>query len=149
MTRNTRLISMKTIHWLSALMALFTLANLVEAEVIIPPQGLEPGDQYRLIFTTSERRDATSRNIDDYNDFVQSVADSSPELAALDSEWRALASTVAVDAVDNGMLTFTRSDPGIPIYRVDGELFVPDYERFGPRGPAQGFLRWMSTSLGE
>ena len=130
MTRDTPPVPMKTIHWLSALMALFSFSQSVEAEIIIPPPGLEPGEQYRLIFTTSQRRDATSRDIDDYNNFVQSVADSSPELAALDLEWRALASTSTVDAIDNAMLTFTRSEPGLPIYRVDGELFVPDYQAF-------------------
>ena len=122
--------TMKTFYWLSALMAVFSFFNFVEAEIIIPPPGLEPGEQYRLIFTTSERRDATSMDIDDYNGFVQSVADSSPELAALDSEWRALAATASVDAVDNAMLTFTDSEPGVPMYRVDGELFASDYESF-------------------
>ena len=36
-----------------------------------------PGDQYRLAFYTSEKRDATSTDINDYNAFVQSVAASS------------------------------------------------------------------------
>ena len=118
---------MRIIHWLSALMALFSFVNVVDAEIIIPPPGLEPGDQYRLIFTTSQRRDATSSDINVYNDFVQSVADSSPELAALDSEWRALASTEDVLAIDNTRTNFSQEGLGLPIYRVDGQLWAPNY----------------------
>ena len=111
-------------------LAVFAVLNSVDAEIIIPPPRLGPGDQYRLIFTTSQRRDATSSNIGVYNDFVQSLADASPELAALGVEWKALASTSAVDAIDNAKLTFTDADPGVPIFRVDGESFISDYETF-------------------
>ena len=72
------------------------------------PLDLEPGDQYRLIFTTSQRRDATSSDIGVYNDFVQSVANSSPELAALGVEWRAIGWTSKVSALENTSTTSER-----------------------------------------
>ena len=38
------------------------------------PTGLNTGDQFRLIFLSSTKRDATSTAIDDYNTFVQTLA---------------------------------------------------------------------------
>ena len=38
------------------------------------PTGLTTGDQFRLIFLSSTKRDATSTTIDDYNTFVQNLA---------------------------------------------------------------------------
>ncbi len=104
---------------------LLGIASICDAQLVLQPEGLEPGDQYRLIFTTSQKRDATSANIDDYNNFVQSVADSSPEVAAWGLEWRAIVSTPTVDAVGNTG-TDWRVEDGIPIYRVDGALAYED-----------------------
>jgi hypothetical protein len=39
------------------------------ATAITVPTGLNPGDQYRLIFVSSTTHDATSSSIGDYNDF--------------------------------------------------------------------------------
>jgi hypothetical protein len=52
--------------------ALVTLgtASAVQAAIVTVPTGLNPGDQYRLVFVTSGTRDATSTNIADYNTFV-------------------------------------------------------------------------------
>ena len=116
---------MKKTLWALATFLTFSFVNVLHAEVIVQPPDLEPGDQYRLIFTTSQRRDATSRDIDVYNDFVQSAADSSPQLAALGIEWRVMAQTPAVSLRDNSMTRFDEQDLGLPVYRVDGQLFVP------------------------
>jgi len=98
--------------------ASFVVAPLVSsAAPITVPTGLNPGDQYRLVFVTSTTRDATSSDIEDYNAFVTSVANSVPELAALGTTWHAIGSTVDVSARDN-----TGTNPastGVPIYRLD------------------------------
>ena len=99
---------------------------------------LEHRREYRLLFTTSQRRDATSTDIADYNEFVQSVADSSPGLARVGLEWTVIGSTADVDAMENTMTTFTDEDPGLPIYRVDGPLVARSYERFWGDGPDGG-----------
>ncbi len=101
------------------------VASICDAQLVLQPEGLEPGDQYRLIFTTSQKRDATSSNIEDYNNFVQSVADSSPEVASWGLEWKAIASTPTVDAVTNTGTDWQVED-GVPIYRVDGALAYED-----------------------
>ncbi len=111
---------------LNSLVIVFVLAGVLNAgDVVLQPPRLEPGDQYRLIFTTSAKRDASSSNIEDYNNFVQSVADSSPELAAWDLDWKAIASTSSTDAVDN-TATDWRAEDGLPIYRLDGRIAYLD-----------------------
>jgi hypothetical protein len=76
-------------------------AASLNGEVVPVPLDLSPGDQYRLTFTTSQTRDALSSDIQDYNDFVQSLADTSPALAELGAEWRVIGSTAEVDAIAN------------------------------------------------
>ena len=119
---------MKSTYWLSALMAVFTLANFVHAELMLRPPGLEDGDQYRLMFTTSRLTDAVSGDPQFYDDFVQSVADDAPVVGSWNVEWQAF---MAV----GGLEIQERIDPGegdepIPVYRVDGELLIGDYLSF-------------------
>lgn len=107
---------------LAVLVALIPLALSAAAEPILQPDGLKLGDQYRLLFTTSTKRDATSTDIKDYNAFVQATADAAPVVGTWGLEWKAVASTEAVTAREN-----TSTDwgvgPGVPIFRVDGTLF--------------------------
>jgi hypothetical protein len=79
------------------------------------------------VFVTSGTRDATSTNIEDYNQFVNNAAQASTNLnTALTTagltpsaiNWTAIGSTGTVNARLN---TATRAiDPSVPIYRVDG-----------------------------
>lgn len=114
------------IHWtrcfaIAAAVSLL-LGSTVQAAVITVPSGLNPGDQYRLVFVTSfgNTRDATSTDIADYNAFVSGVAAGVPELNALGTTWTAIASTTTVDARDNTSTTST----GVPIYRLDDVLIA-------------------------
>lgn len=96
------------------------------AESIFSPAGLNPGDEYRLVFTTAGKRDATSTEIADYNAFVTAEAHAPMSLVAgLSTGWSAIVSTPSVDAIDN-----TGTDPsppgatGVPIFLVDGSTRV-------------------------
>jgi len=101
------------------------------AAPVTVPTGLNPGDQYRLAFVTSGIRNATSIDIADYNVFVTSAAGSVPELAALPTTWRAIASIeYGVEDNEGGFTIFqdhardnTATNPdvsaGFPIYRLD------------------------------
>lgn len=105
---------------------LFLSPHIEVSASIALPTDLSLGDQFRLVFVTSTKRDATSPDIDDYNDFVQDAADASP-LAVLNQTWVAIASTAQIDARDN-----TESNPntdglGVPIYLVDGTRIADDY----------------------
>lgn len=102
-----------------------TCATVSASPVTVPPD-LPLGAQYRLVFVTSAERDAVSPNIDDYNAFVTTVAQSSPGLFVLGTTWRVIGSTSTVDARDN-----TNTDPnvatGVPIYNVAGLRMADNY----------------------
>lgn len=88
------------------------------AQLFRPP-GLLEGDEYRLAFVTSVGRDALSTEINDYNAFVQSVADAS--LLGRDNvTWRAIASTADVHAWDNTLTNRNLLGNGVPVYHPDG-----------------------------
>lgn len=103
--------------------------SVVHAETMIPPPGLNDGDQYRLFFMTSGARDATSVDIEDYNEFVQSHVDRSPELAALGLEWNAVVSTPTVAARDNTGTNHEVDSDGVPVYLVNGTLLASNNVR--------------------
>lgn len=89
------------------------------ADPITIPQGLLPGSKYRLVFVTSTGLpDASnSGDIDHYNSFVQSVANSVPELQRLQTTWRVIGATQDVSAIAN----IGDSGSGTAIYRLDGQ----------------------------
>jgi hypothetical protein len=89
--------------------------------------GLNPGDQYRLVFITSATTNATSADITTYNTFVQGVANSSTTFPDLgNATWNIVASTLAVDARDNTG-TNPGSGTGVPVFLMDGTtLFAAD-----------------------
>jgi hypothetical protein len=95
-------------------------AGGLRAAPIVTPAGLNPGDSYRLAFMTSGVRDALSSNIADYNAFVAAAANAIPELAALATTWRAIGSTLAVDARDNTNTNPFTDGVGTAIYSLDG-----------------------------
>jgi len=97
--------------------ATLTMTGLVgaaQAATIIPvPLGLQPGSTYRLIFVTNTSMDATSSNIATYNAFVQSAANSIPELSSLGATWKAIVSTLAVNAVDKTLVQTQVKDDSV------------------------------------
>lgn len=115
-------------------LAILGLSGIAEAAIIIPPTGLAPGSEYRLVFVTSGTRNATSSNIADYNDFVQNAAQNSSVLnTALTAAgfnptsitWTAIASTLTTNARVNTQTQAT--DTSRPIYRLDGALVATSY----------------------
>jgi hypothetical protein len=85
-----------------------------QASVLVP-DGLQPGDMYHLAFVTRGERNATSTDIQDYNDFVQLQASANAALTGTDMgvTWRAIASTSATDARDNARVE-------APVYLMNG-----------------------------
>ena len=101
------------------LTSLAVLAGEAKATVVLQPPDLNPGDPYRLILVTSGMTQALSPDIDYYNDFVDGYGD-----AVLASDWRAIGSTMLVNARDN---TGTTGSGGVPLYRLDGQRVANDY----------------------
>lgn len=105
------------------------IAGAAQALTVVPTD-LNPGDEYRLVFVTDSRRNATSDDISVYNDFVTNdVAGSQLETdllaAGLTPDWFAIASTFTVSAREN---TSTQGTGGVPIYLITGERIANDYD---------------------
>ena len=97
---------------------------------LVPP-GLTAGDSFRLLFISSTTRDAADAEIATYDTHVQTAAaNGGSEIQAFSAEFKALGSTSAIDARDNTATTYTSSDPGVPIYWLDGDKVADDYSDF-------------------
>ncbi|MEQ1903740.1 MAG: PEP-CTERM sorting domain-containing protein [Pirellulaceae bacterium] len=107
---------------LSLLAMLLGISSNSLADIIIQPPGLTTGDQYRLAFVTTGRRDSLSANIADYNSFVTTAANSQLALSTLNTTWKAIASTTTIDArVNTGTVqTSAGGNNGVPIYLLNG-----------------------------
>ena len=103
------------------------LTNEVLASWGLTPTGLAVGDQFRLLFLSSTKRDALSSDIADYNTFVQDrAAAGHADIRAYSAGFGAIGCTAAVDARDNTSTTGT----GVPIYWLDGAKVADDYTDF-------------------
>lgn len=88
------------------------------AGVILTPAGLDPGDQFRIIFVSSERRSGASSEVADYDQFVTALATAAGLDTYFDAPvtWEALVSTPDVSAISR----LPATSPAI--YRIDGVL---------------------------
>lgn len=99
---------------------LLIFSQIMSAAVVTVPEGLAPGEQYRLVFVTAGLHDASSAMIEDYNIYVTSQANGAPLLVSLNTTWSVLGSSPTVDAMTN-----TDTNPassGVPIYNLNGQL---------------------------
>ena len=103
----------------------------VPADSSLVPDGLVPGDLFRLIFLSSETRNASPSNIDTYNTWVQDlVANGHADIQDHSSTFRVVGSTPSVDARDNTSTTYTDDDKGLPIYWLNGDKAADHYKDF-------------------
>jgi hypothetical protein len=96
---------------------------------VLVPTNLCAGDQYRLVFITDDtissgvyHNQTLWSNIETYNDFVTTQANSVLELSELGTTWKVIGSTTSVSARVN-----TGTDPsttGVPIYSVANTLIA-------------------------
>ena len=96
-----------------------------------PPSGVPEGGKFRLIFATSNTRDATSSSISTYNTFVQTAAAAGHRaIRAYSSGFRVVGCTEDDDARDNTSTTHSSSDRGVPIYWLNGNKVADHYGDF-------------------
>ena len=117
----------KLVVLLSALYVVFLFGSVDASALPFDPLsvGLNVGDTFRLAFVTEDVHNATSTDINDYNNFVTAEANQSGAVTAgLGLTWAAIASTQTKDALVN-----TNTDPaagGSPIFKVDGQIIAVD-----------------------
>jgi hypothetical protein len=102
-------------HVASLVLAVLTISvsSAAAGPITTLPPDLAPGSTYFLVFVTRGETLATSSDISTYDAFVTEQANLNPELAALNTIWRAVGSTATVNAIDHVDITG-------PVYRVDG-----------------------------
>jgi hypothetical protein len=113
-----------SIPLLSGLLVLAVTLSSVSGVIVTVPAGLNPGDQYRLVFVTDGFHDALSSDIGVYNAFVAAEAAAVPDLSILGADWRAIGSTLTVTARDNTGTNPFVNGPGVPIYGLDGSIIA-------------------------
>ena len=100
---------------------------IVPPDWSLKPTGLAEGSQFRLLFLSSTKRDASSTDIADYNTFVQDRAEAGhTDIQGYSAGFRAVGCTADTDARDNTATTGT----GIPIYWLDGTKAADNYADF-------------------
>ena len=108
-----------------------TVANAVLAGWSLTPTGLAVGDQFRLLFLSSTKRDATATDIATYNTFIQTrAAAGHTDIQAYSAGFRVVGCTAATDARDNTETTYTSTAKGVPIYWLNGAKAADEYEDF-------------------
>ena len=91
------------------------------------PAGLTSGDQFRLIFLSSTKRDGSATDIATYNTFIQTrAAAGHTDIQTYSDGFTAVGCTEDVDAVDNTGTTGV----GVPIYWLNGAKVADDYADF-------------------
>ena len=108
-----------------------TVIISVPADWSLKPAAVAAGDQFRLLFLSSTKRNASSTDIADYNTFIQTrAAAGHTDIQDYSAGFRVVGCTAAVDARDNTSTTYTASDKGVPIYWLDGTKAADQYEDF-------------------
>jgi hypothetical protein len=109
-TRNLKIFSA------AAMTATLLWANSIQA-AIVTPAGLNPGDNFYVVFVTADSTDASSADITTYDTFAQTEADNGglDTYNSLPVTWEALGSTDSVNA--NSRFP---TDLNAPIYLIDG-----------------------------
>ena len=99
-----------------------------DAASLWQPAGLDPGDQYRVIFITSGVTLPYDSSILTYNLFVSAQAGLTNSVVRdLNTSWYAVVSTNATDARINTKTDRTPAGHnGLPIYLVDGTTRIAD-----------------------
>jgi hypothetical protein len=135
------------------------IASPVDAAYMLP-QGLAPGSEYQLMFTTAGGTTATSPNISYYNTFVTNEAALNPSLPS--TTWNAVASTATVNADANapnlmvdGSYLPVYTTIGVEVSNAEGlysgnYLLRPvEYNQYGNPAYSNGYMVWTgSTALG-
>jgi hypothetical protein len=104
-------------------LGVLSVSGTASATLIDSIAGLDEGAMYRVLFVTSTKTDATSSDIDYYNTFVSTAADTGSVTGSLGLSWKALASTSSVNAQDNTGIMNSDSAP-VTLFNTFGDIIA-------------------------
>ena len=116
--------------------------------IVTVPEGLNPGDQYRLVFVSSTTTTAENSDPAYYNNLVNTLANNVPALAALGTTWTTLGNFNGVTPPQNTGTTPGTDNPPIPTYRLDGVRFANSYTDIYDANSAVGSVSISVNELG-
>ena len=97
----------------------------------LKPAGLGVGDQFRLLFLSSTKTDATATDIADYNTFIQNLAAAGhDDIQDHSAGFRVVGCTADVDARDNTGTNTNTDGAGVPVYWLNGDKVTDDNADF-------------------
>ena len=102
---------------------LFVAITTAAQATAYQPPGLNPGDEYQLVFVTSGTRNGASGSIADYNAFVQTQAALNPSLTGTDDG----ISYTAIARATDGVLATTNALVVGPVYNMSGGLVASSF----------------------
>ena len=112
----------------------FTLlpgAQQVPSDWNLIPSGASVDDEFRLLIFTEESTQGGNGNISHYDDIVQDdVGSGHTAIRPYSSDFRVLGCTSSTDANDHTSTTHSSSNPGVPIYWLNGDKVADDYRDF-------------------
>jgi hypothetical protein len=118
-----------------------TLAGTGRADTIITtPAGLEAGDHFFVVFVDSNGHPATSKNIADYNNFIQADAGVIHYAGGTIGTWQVIGST---DATNEAAPLF--SDTSTPVYDTTNALLASS----GAALLAQGGIQFDQNGVSQ
>ena len=110
---------------------------LVEPLVTVPhdwsriPTGLSAGDRFRLLFVSTDTRDARPTDIAAYNTWIRRQASRGhTSIREYSDHFAVLGSTSQVSAKDNTVINFNDDHAGVPFYWLGGQKAADDYADF-------------------
>ena len=95
------------------------------------PAGLTTGDEFRLLFLSSTKRDSRPKEIVTFDRFIQGLAGAGhPDIQAYKEGFKVVGCTELVDANEHTGTFYNSVSPGVPIYWLNGNKVADDYEDF-------------------
>ena len=97
------------------------------------PAGLGINDEFRLLFVSSTKRTTGigAGDINNYNNWIKNlVAAGHTDIQAYKLNFKVVGCTTDDDARDNTGTTYTADDKGVPIYWLNDNKVVDDYDDF-------------------
>ena len=95
------------------------------------PSGLNAGDRFRLLFVSEDKRNATSRSIWAYTNWIRSQAEKGDaSIQGYKDHFTVLGSVPRHSAKDHAIINFNDQYAGVPIYWLGGQKAADDYADF-------------------
>ena len=103
----------------------------VPADWSLIPAGFTTGDEFRLLFLSSTKRNSGSHDLSVFDTFIQDLAGAGhPDIQAYKAGFKVVGCTDSVDANEHTGTIYSPAAPGVPIYWLNGNKVADDYADF-------------------